>query len=229
MTATLAANLTDVRARIKTACGRVGRDPSAVTIVGVTKTHGPEIVDAAIAAGIEDIGENRIQEFMEKQPLVRGRPRWHLIGTLQRNKATRAVGAFEMIHSVDRLRLAETLDRLSGERGLAMRVLLEVNTSGETTKHGFEPGDAVDAARTVEAMARLSLEGLMTLGPLTDDVSRIRRAFQSLFRLREKIEGDLGRRLPHLSMGMSDDYEIAVEEGATIVRLGRVLFGAREG
>jgi pyridoxal phosphate enzyme (YggS family) len=220
-------NLEIVRARIAAACSRVGRRPDDVTIIAVTKTHGPEVVDAAIAAGLAHVGENRVQEYVDKHPRVQGSCRWHLIGTLQRNKATKAIGQFEMIHSVDRVKLADTLQRLGGEHDMTTRVLLEVNTTSEATKHGFDPEEVVAAARAVAGMDRLQLEGLMTLGPLTDDVTRIRRAFQSLFRLREKVELDLGRPLPHLSMGMSGDYEIAVEEGATMIRLGRVLFGER--
>jgi pyridoxal phosphate enzyme (YggS family) len=220
-------NLQEVRTRIAAACRRVGRKADEVTIIAVTKTHGPAVVEAAIAAGVADIGENRVQEFIEKRSQVQRPCRWHLIGTLQRNKATKAIGEFEMIHSVDRVKLAETLQRLGSTRDLTTRVLLEVNTSGEATKHGFDAGEVIAAARAVAAMDHLQLEGLMTLGPLTEDATRIRRAFQSLFRLREKIELDLGRALPHLSMGMSGDYEIAVEEGATMVRVGRVLFGAR--
>lgn len=222
-------NLAVVRGRIASACARVGRSPENVTIVAVTKTHGSSVVDAVIDAGVADVGENRVQEFLRKQPEVRLPCRWHLVGTLQRNKATKAIGRFELIHSLDRVSLAETLNRLGEERGIHTRVLLEVNTSGEESKHGFEAGEVVQAARRVEALPQLELDGFMTLGPLTDDMTAIRRSFQSLFRLREKAEQSLGRGLPHLSMGMSDDFEIAVEEGATVVRLGRVLLGNRAG
>lgn len=223
------ANLADIRKRIAAACERVGRSADDVTIVAVTKTHGPEVVDAAVEAGIVDIGENRVQEFVKKHPEVRHACRWHLIGTLQRNKATKVIGQFEMIHSLDRPQIAETLNRLGAQQDIHTRVLIEVNTSGEESKHGFDAADAVAAAGAVEAMSHLQLEGLMTLGPLTSDTTAIRRAFQSLFRLREKVERDLGHKLAHLSMGMSGDFEIAVEEGATLVRLGRVLFGPRGG
>jgi pyridoxal phosphate enzyme (YggS family) len=218
-----------VRARVATACARVGRSPEDVTIVAITKTHGPAVVDAIIEAGIADVGENRVQEFLKKQPEVHLPCRWHLVGTLQRNKATKVIGRFEMVHSLDRVSLADTLNRLGGERDTRTRVLIEVNTSGEESKHGFDPAEVVRAARHVDSLPWLELEGLMTLGPLTDDTTAIRRAFQSLFRLREKAEQSLGRGLPHLSMGMSDDFEIAIEEGATLVRLGRVLLGPREG
>jgi len=153
--------------------------------------------------------------------------RWHLIGTLQSNKATKAIGRFEMIHSIDRLKIAEVLSRLGQETGVTTRILIEVNTTGETTKHGFAPDVAPEAAARIAELPSLRLEGLMTLGPLTDSLTAIRRSFQSLFRLNEKIGDSLGRALPHLSMGMSDDFETAVEEGATLVRLGRVLLGPR--
>jgi len=226
---TIEANLCRVRERIEEACRRVGRPNSDVIIVGVTKTFGPEIVNALVDAGVEHIGENRIQEFIEKKPRVTRPCRWHLVGTLQRNKATKAVGQFELIHSVDRLTLAETLSRLGEERGITTRILLEVNTSGESTKHGFTPDDVAEAAAKVAALPGLSFEGLMTVGPLTGDPAVVRRSFERLRTLRDRIETGLGRSLAHLSMGMSDDFDIAVEEGATMVRLGRVLLGEHRG
>lgn len=224
----IADNVASVRERVAVACARVGRPPEGVTIIAVTKTHGAEAVDAIADAGIADVGENRVQEFLQKQAKVTRPVRWHLIGTLQRNKASKVVGRVELIHSVDRVKLAETLDRLSGENGVQTRVLLEVNTSRELTKHGFEPEEVAAAATAVAAMPNLELEGLMTIGPLTEDQTSIRRAFQGLFRLREKLDNQLGRPLPHLSMGMTDDFEIAIEEGATLIRVGRALFGARK-
>ncbi len=220
-------NLENVRERVARACERVGRQVEAVTIVAVTKTHGPQTVDAVIDAGVADVGENRIQEFVKKKAEVTRPCRWHLVGTLQRNKAAKAVGEFTLIHSVDRIKLAETLNRLSGERGVTTRVLLEVNTSREITKHGFEPEEIPRAVRAIGAMTGVELSGLMTIGPLTDDETAIRRAFQSLFRLKRKVESEAATPMPHLSMGMTDDFEIAVEEGATLIRLGRVLLGPR--
>lgn len=220
-------NLENVRERVARACQRVGRQAEEVTIVAVTKTHGPQTVDAVVDAGVADVGENRIQEFVKKKAEVTRSCRWHLVGTLQRNKAVKAVGEFSLIHSVDRIKLAETLDRLSGERGVITRVLLEVNTSREITKHGFEPEEITRAVRTIGAMTGVQLDGLMTIGPLTDDEAVIRRAFQSLFRLKRKVENEASTPMLHLSMGMTDDFEIAVEEGATLIRLGRVLLGPR--
>ena len=224
---TIVENIARVHDRIAQACGRVGRDPRDVTLVAVTKTHPAEVVDAVCAAGVSDVGENRIQEFLDKRGDVTAPCRWHMVGTLQRNKATKAIGQFDLIHSVDSVKLAHTLDRLGGERGLTTRVLIEVNASGETAKHGFAPDEVLDTAAEIAALASVDLQGLMTVGPLTDDTTAIRRSFQSLFRLRAKVAQAIGRELPALSMGMTDDFEIAIEEGATIVRLGRVLFGPR--
>ncbi len=221
------ANVERVKRRVADACARSARDAAEVTIVGVTKTFGPEVVDAMVEAGVGDIGENRIQEFLDKCSVVTRSCRWHFIGTLQRNKATKAVGRFELIHSVDNLELARALDRIGRERGISTRVLFEVNTSGEPSKRGFAPVELPDAARTASSLPALSLEGLMTVGPLTHDASAVRSAFALLRDLRDRTQGELGSRFAHLSMGMSDDFEIAVEEGATIIRLGRVLLGAR--
>jgi hypothetical protein len=223
------ANLREVRERIARACGATDRKPEHVTIVGVTKTFGADVVDALVDAGVADIGESRVQEFLGKSAAVTRPCRWHLIGHLQRNKAPKAVGRFDMIHSVDSLKLAEALNRLGAERSLGTRVLLEVNTSGEPAKHGFAPADLEPAALEIARLPSIELEGLMTVGPLTEDEGEIRRAFARLRDLRERLEKATGRKLPDLSMGMSDDFEIAVEEGATLVRLGRVLVGSRGG
>jgi pyridoxal phosphate enzyme (YggS family) len=221
------ANLRGVRERIARACRFSDRRPDEITIIGVTKTFGADVVETLIDAGVGDIGESRVQEFLAKSAAVARPCRWHLIGHLQRNKAGKAIGRFEMIHSVDSLRLAEALHRMGEERSLATRVLFEVNTSGEASKHGFSPEDLDTAAAAVMSLPALSLEGLMTVGPLTDDAGEIRRSFVLLRDLRDRLEKSTGRRLSHLSMGMSDDFEIAVEEGATMVRLGRVLVGSR--
>ncbi|MCZ6767247.1 MAG: YggS family pyridoxal phosphate-dependent enzyme [bacterium] len=223
----IADNLKRVREHIETACARVGRNPESVTLVAVTKTHGADVVSAAIEAGVTDVGENRIHEFLDKKDAVTLRCRWHLIGTLQRNKAGRAIDQFSLIHSVDRLKLAETLSRLGGERNVTSRILLEVNTSGEKSKHGFVPAEVYEAATKINGLPNLELRGLMTIGPFTDEMTRVRRAFQSLFRLREKVSESSGIDMPHLSMGMTGDFQIAIEEGSTIIRVGRVLFGGR--
>jgi PLP dependent protein len=197
-----------------------------VRIVAVTKTHGPEAVRAAAAAGLTDIGENRVQEAMEKREALAGlRVDWHLIGTLQRNKARHAVGRFALIHSVDRLELAAEVDRRAGE-GSRQAVLVQVNCSDESQKGGVEPGGLPALLDALAGLARLEVRGLMTMSALTDDVAEQRRAFRRLRELRDAGERS-GHRLPELSMGMSGDFPVAVEEGATMIRLGTLLFGER--
>jgi PLP dependent protein len=197
-----------------------------VRIVAVTKTHGPEAVRAAVAAGLTDIGENRVQEAMEKQEALAGiRADWHLIGTLQRNKARHAVGRFALIHSVDRLDLAAELDRRAAE-GHRQAVLVQVNCSDEPQKGGVNPGGLPALLEAVGRFTRLEVRGLMTMSALTDDVAEQRRAFRRLRELRDAGERS-GHRLPELSMGMSGDFAVAVEEGATMIRIGTLLFGER--
>ena len=198
-----------------------------VRIVGVTKTHGPEAVQAAVAAGLQDVGENRVQEALQKQQSLAGLSvDWHLIGTLQRNKARNAVGRFALIHSVDRLDLAAELDKRSTE-GTRQRVLVQVNCSAEPQKGGVSPESLPELLDQLQTLSRLEVQGLMTMSALTDDQAEQRRSFRLLRELRESAERS-GHRLPELSMGMSGDYAIAVEEGATMIRLGTVLFGVRE-
>ena len=199
-----------------------------VRIVAVTKGHGPEAVRAAERVGLADIGENRVQEAMEKQGLLGDlRVAWHLIGTLQRNKARHAAGRFEVIHSVDRLELAAELDRRSAD-GARQRVLVQVNCSSEPQKGGVEPAGLPDLLVALRALSRLEVIGLMTMSALTDDHAEQRRAFRRLRDLREGAARD-GHDLAELSMGMSGDYPVAVEEGATMIRLGTILFGERTG
>lgn len=198
-----------------------------VRIVAVTKTHGPEAVRAAVAAGLADVGENRVQEALQKQDLLMDVVvAWHLIGTLQRNKARHAVGRFALIHSVDRLDLATELDRRASG-GARQAVLVQVNCSDEPQKGGVEPDGLPALLDALAKLERLEVRGLMTMSALTDDVAEQRRAFRRLRGLRDAAEQG-GHRLPELSMGMSGDYPVAVEEGATMIRLGTVLFGARE-
>jgi PLP dependent protein len=197
-----------------------------VRVVAVTKGHGPEAVRAAVAAGLPDVGENRVQEALAKQEALTGVPAvWHLIGTLQRNKARHAAGRFALVHSVDRADLAAEVDRRTAE-GTRQRILVQVNCSGEPQKGGVEPEALPSLVDAVLALPRLELVGLMTMSALTDDTGEQRRAFRLLRELREAEEGR-GHRLPELSMGMSGDFAMAVEEGATMVRLGTVLFGER--
>ena len=197
-----------------------------VTIIAVTKTHTAEAVTAALAAGLTAVGENRVQEALAKQEALPGVPvEWHLIGSLQRNKARQAVNRFALIHSVDSLALAQELDRRAAP-GSRQRVLVQVNCSAEPQKGGVEPDQLPALLEAVARLERLDLQGLMTMAALTEDLAVQRQAFRLLRELRDAAQGQ-GHRLPELSMGMSGDYLVAVEEGATMVRLGTLLFGER--
>lgn len=199
-----------------------------VRIVAVTKGHGPGAVRAAAAAGLEDVGENRVQEALEKREQLRETEvAWHLIGALQRNKARHASGRFALIQSLDRIELGAELERRSAADS-RQRVLVQVNCSDEPQKGGVEPEGLPALLDALRALPRLEVSGLMTMSALTDDTGEQRRAFSRLRSLRDASERD-GHRLPELSMGMSGDYPVAVEEGATMIRLGTVLFGERPG
>jgi PLP dependent protein len=224
----LAARVAEVRERIERARARAGRtDP--VTLVAVTKTHPPETVLAAIAAGVADVGENRVQELAAKVADVgRGAVRWHLIGHLQRNKVRQALPLFDLLHSLDSPRLAEEVSKEAVKAGVEARVLAQVNASGEETKGGFEADEAVDAVGRIAELPGLVVEGLMTMAPFTDDESVVRRTFRRTREVFDRLAGEVEAfRALHLSMGMSNDFEIAVEEGATLVRVGSSIFGER--
>ncbi len=202
-----------------------GTEP--VTIVAVTKGFGLDAVAAALAAGLTDLGENRVQEALEKMDTPTGRrAAWHLIGHLQRNKAKYVPGRFALVHSLDTLPLAEELDRRAAAQEETVRVLLQVNVAGEAQQSGCAPADAPALVRRIGALGHLRLEGLMTMAPFTSDEGVQRRTFRALRALRDSRKEE-GLWLPTLSMGMSADYGTAVEEGATMVRLGTVLFGPR--
>lgn len=198
-----------------------------VRIVAVTKTHGPEAVRAAVEAGLILIGENRVQEALPKQAATRGLPvEWHLVGSLQRNKVRQVVGHFALIHSIDRWELAEEFQKRV-PAGHAQHVLLQVNCSGEPQKGGVEPAECVALLDRLRGLDRLRVDGLMTMAELTDDERLQRAAFQRLRAVQEQGR-TAGHSLPELSMGMSGDYGVAIEEGATLVRLGTLLFGTRD-
>jgi hypothetical protein len=204
----------------------VGGWSHGVRIVAVTKTHGPEAVRAALAAGLREIGENRVQEALQKQEaLLDVSVEWHLVGTLQRNKAKYAAGRFVLIHSVDRADLAAELDRRAAP-GSRQPILVQVNCSAEPQKGGVAPASLPVLLDQLRLLDRIEVQGLMTMSALTDDRTEQRRAFRLLRELRDASERS-GHRLPELSMGMSGDYPIAVEEGATMIRLGTILFGER--
>ena len=223
-------NLENLRRRIKNACEGCGRSPDEVELMAVTKTHPPVAADWALEAGLRCIGENRVQEASAKRPqVVRGNGFWELIGPLQSNKAKVAVQAFDRIQTVDRLKLVKALDRHCAEREKpSLPVLLQANVAEDPAKHGCEAADAPALAEAICASSHLSLEGLMTIGELTEDADRIRRTFARLRELRDALSERLGQPLPVLSMGMTDDLELAIAEGSTLIRVGTALFGERD-
>jgi pyridoxal phosphate enzyme (YggS family) len=220
----LATRAAEVRARIDAAVRRGGHGQN-VTIVAVTKTHGPEAVRAASAQGISDIGENRVQEALAKMKEVEEPVRWHLIGHLQRNKV-KSLESFSLFHALDSSRLAEAVDRLGRDRGAPFDVLVQVNPAREETKGGFDMHEIEAEAAKLSAMSGLRVRGAMTIARLNADEAELRETFAAAREARATLAA-AGHPATELSMGMSNDFEIAVEEGATMVRLGSVLFGAR--
>ena len=220
--------LSDVKSRIAAACARAGRSPNDVEVVAVTKTHGVDVVEEAWRAGLRIVGENKVQEAAWKKPASVSGPEWHLIGHLQGNKVRHALELFDFIHSVDSAKLADRINFIADEIGASPRVLLEVNVSGEKSKSGMKPEDVAPVvAHIMESCPRVSVEGLMTMAPFSENAEDARPYFRRLRELRDATEASLGVGLPRLSMGMSGDFEVAIEEGATWVRLGTILFGDR--
>ena len=215
-----------VEARIQAACDRAGRDRAGVTLVGVSKTWPPEIVSDAIRDGVSVLGENRVQEALAKAPLCPS-AEWHLIGPLQRNKVRHALSLFTTIHAVDALDTLEALARVQRETGARPDVLLEVNVAEEASKHGFSASSVRDALRAALDEGEVRIVGLMTIPPWTPDPEASRPHFRALRELRDALEREFSVSLPELSMGMSGDFEVAIEEGATFVRVGTALFGRR--
>jgi PLP dependent protein len=224
----VAGRIEAVRERVHAAAERSGRVPGAVTIIAVTKTFPASMVQRIMAAGITDIGENRVQEMLAKSAEVDATCRWHLVGPLQRNKAGKVAGLAHLVHALDGVPIAQTLDRIARERSLRVRVLLEVNTSGEATKHGVLPEAARSLAEALAGLPGLDWQGLMTIGPAGGDLDAARRCFRELRLVAEDLRRRSGLPLPELSMGMSDDFEAAIEEGATLVRVGRLITGERD-
>lgn len=225
----LPARLSTIRARIEEACRRSGRSPGDVVLVGASKTRPAPVLAAAFEAGLRVFGENRVQEALAKAGDLPAGIEWHLIGPLQSNKVRAALGLFRAVHSIDRLKIAEAVDREAGARGLAVEGFLEINVGEEESKHGFSPRGLAEAVRPLAALEHLRIVGLMAIPPQGDDPEESRPWFRKLRELRD----DLAARpewagFPGLlSMGMSDDFEVAVEEGATHVRVGTALFGPR--
>ena len=224
--------LRDLRERMGRAAGRSGRAPDRVRLVGITKGVAADRVRAAVALGVLDLGENRVQEAEAKIPEVAAasegvRLTWHLVGHLQRNKAARAVRWFDRIHGVDGIEIAAALSRHAASAGREPAVMIEVNVAGAASQHGVAPAGLAELARAVAKLPALRLDGLMTVGPEVPRAEDARPRFARLRELRDEVERATGLALPELSMGMSADFEVAIEEGSTMVRVGRALFGER--
>ncbi len=225
----LATNIAHVHSTIAEAARRAGRAPDEITLVAVSKSKPVELVQMAYNLGVTDFGENRVQEALPKIEAFHPRGlRWHMIGHLQSNKASKVISPFYCVHSVDSLHLAQVLNRHAGEQGKRLLVLLQVNVSGEASKEGMSPAQTPELARQIVALPHLQVEGLMTIAPLVEDPERVRPVFRELRLLRDRLRAELPTySWQHLSMGMTDDYTVAIEEGATIVRIGRAIFGER--
>jgi len=224
----LASNIAAIQQQISAACARAGRAAESVTLLAVSKTHPPEAIAAAAAAGLRLFGESKIQEARAKIPLCPGNLRWHFIGHLQSNKCREAVELFSMIQGVDSLELARELNKRAEAAAKTMPVLLEVNVAGEASKFGYQPERLLADWGELAALPRLEIHGLMTVPPYTTDPEKARPHFRRLRELKARCEDLLGAPLPQLSMGMSGDFEVAIEEGATLVRIGTALFGKRQ-
>jgi pyridoxal phosphate enzyme (YggS family) len=223
----IAGNLAALEERISRACERSGRARTDVTLIAVSKTFPAASIDAAVQCGITDVGENRVQELRDKFPGVTARPRWHMIGHLQSNKAKDAVRIFDVIHTIDSEDLAGKVSRHALAMGKTIDVLIEVNVGGEEQKSGIAPADAGALASVVRSIDGLRLRGLMTVPPITTP-EETRSYFRQLRELRDRLRTELAlEEFDDLSMGMTDDFELAIEEGSTMIRLGRAIFGAR--
>lgn len=223
----LADRLADIQHRIAAACVRAERPQDSVRLLAVTKTHPPATVDAAVDLGLTLFGENRVQEAKAKIPHCSGRATWHMIGHLQSNKARDAVELFSMIEGVDSLHIAREIDKRARQADKTLPVLLEVNVGGEASKSGFQPDTLLAEIEAIQALPNLQVQGLMTVPPWKPMPEQVRPFFVKARELKARCEERLCEPLPHLSMGMSADFEVAIEEGATIIRVGTALFGER--
>ncbi len=221
----MAEKYSEIQARIQAACERAGRDPATVLLLPVSKGQSAEAVEEAAGLGLQIFGENKVQEAKVKIPQCSSRLQWQMIGHLQSNKARDAVQLFSCIQSIDSLSLAEEVNKWAEKLSKRVPIFLEVNTAGEASKFGFSAENL--PVEAINQLARLELQGLMTVAPYSPTPERVRPYFKKLRELRDECSDELGAPLPHLSMGMSGDYEIAIEEGATIIRIGTALFGPR--
>lgn len=218
-----------VRDTIAAAAARSGRDPDAVTLVAVTKAHPLEAVQAALEAGLRDMGENRVEELQWKaRALARTAVRWHMVGHVQRRKVPGLAGIPRLVHSIDSVRIAQRFSSVAVASGHPFRVLLQANTSGEGTKGGFSRDELVEAIHEIVELPSLEVRGLMTMAPFTDDEAVVRSTFRRLREVHETLRSTSAYEADQLSMGMTNDYQIAIEEGSTMVRIGTALFGARQ-
>lgn len=223
----IAENLERVQSQMADAAGKSGRSSGDIELVAISKTHEAEKVRAALEAGQGIFGESRVQEARAKIPLLPSTARWHFVGRLQKNKIRHALPLFELFHSVDSLELARDINRIAEEEGLHPRLLLEVNVAGEGSKIGFAPDSLRAEMETLLQLPRLNIEGLMTIPPLAPEAEASRKFFVALRELRDQLAARFQVDLPRLSMGMSDDFPVAIEEGATLVRVGTAIFGKR--
>lgn len=224
----ISANLANIREKLAEAARRAGRQPDEVGLVAVSKTQPVEKIREAVDAGLRIFGENRVQEAFEKAPALPKELDWHLIGHLQRNKIRKALNLFGLIQGVDSLHLAQAIDRIAAEMEIRPRILLEVNVSGEASKFGFAPENLQISIEELIALQHIKIEGLMTMAPFSSDPEDSRPFFARLLKMRDQLAQQTHLLFPTLSMGMSGDYEVAVEEGATLVRIGSALFGERQ-
>lgn len=224
---TIAENLERVRGKIADAARKSGRNPAEIELVAISKTHDAERVREAIEAGQQLFGESRVQEARIKIPELPSRLRWHFVGHLQKNKIRHALPLFEMFHGVDSIALAEDIHRIAEEDGARPSVLLQVNVAGEGSKFGFAPEKVRTQIESLLELDRLTIEGLMCIPPLAEEAEASRKFFVELRELRDALQEEFAIKLPHLSMGMTNDYTVAVEEGATLVRVGTAIFGER--
>jgi pyridoxal phosphate enzyme (YggS family) len=222
-------NLMDLQARIGRSCSKVGRSTDEIILVAVTKTISIERIEAAIDVGITIIGENRVQEAIEKYRAIGDKVEWHLVGHLQTNKVKKAMEMFTLIQSIDSLYLAAEVEKRANAQGKEIQVLIEANTSGEDTKFGVKPGDLFRLIKDMMPFIHLNISGLMTIGPglAIEDKEKSRPCFRTLYELRQNAEAEFGIKLPYLSMGMSSDFEVGIEEGSNMIRVGTAIFGER--
>jgi len=224
----LAGNLSRVQERVAQAALGVGRDPSEITLVAVSKTQPVETIQAAYDLGLRTFGENRIEEASEKFDRLPGDIQWHMVGHVQSRKAIHAVSPYVLVHSVESVRLARRLDRFASEAEKTVSILLEVSVSGEASKYGFRPAELPAAVEAMLQLEHLSIRGLMTMAPIVADPEETRPVFSGLRELRDQMTGEFPRASwGCLSMGMTDDYVVAIEEGSTMIRIGRAIFGER--